>query len=97
MIPSFQWKILTEDSLETSLSWVFPDGPVVKSLPCSTRDVGSIPGWGTKIAHAAGQLSPPVNKIFLKNDWLVFKVQKKVYGIKAELPSVESVIQAMWI
>ena len=46
----------------------FPDGPVVKSLPCSTRDVGSIPGWGTKIAHAAGQLSPPVNKIFLKND-----------------------------
>ena len=36
----------------------FPDGPVVKALPLTIRDAGSIPGRGTKIPHAAGQLSP---------------------------------------
>ena len=35
-----------------------PGGPVVKNLPSSAGDVGSIPGEGTKIPHAAGQLSP---------------------------------------
>ena len=35
----------------------FPDGPVVKNPPCNAWDVGSIPGWGTKIPHATGQLS----------------------------------------
>ena len=29
-----------------------------KNLPSKTRDMGSIPGWGTMIAHAKGQLSP---------------------------------------
>ena len=32
-------------------------GPVVKSLPWKGGDLGSIPGWGTKIPHAAGQLN----------------------------------------
>ena len=32
--------------------------PVVKNLPCNAGDVGSIPGQGTKIPRAAGQLSP---------------------------------------
>ena len=32
----------------------FPGGPVVKNLPSNARDVGSIPGWGTKIPHALG-------------------------------------------
>ena len=32
--------------------------PVVKSLPLSSGDLGSVPGWGTKILHASGQLSP---------------------------------------
>ena len=36
----------------------FLGGPVVKNLPFSTGDVGSIPGWGTKILHVTGQLSP---------------------------------------
>ena len=36
----------------------FPGGPVVKNPPSNAGDVGSIPGWGTKIPHAAGQLSP---------------------------------------
>ena len=35
-----------------------PGGPVVKNLPSNARDAGSIPGQGTKIPHAAGQLSP---------------------------------------
>ena len=39
----------------------FPGSPVVKNLPSSARDAGSIPGWGTKIPHAAGQLSPRRN------------------------------------
>ena len=35
----------------------FPGGPVVKNLPCHAGDAGSIPGQGTKIPHAEGQLS----------------------------------------
>ena len=36
----------------------FPGGPVVKNPPSNAGDVGSIPDRGTKIPHAAGQLSP---------------------------------------
>ena len=36
----------------------FPGGPVVNNLPSNPGDTGSIPGWGTKIPHATGQLSP---------------------------------------
>ena len=35
----------------------FPGGPVTKSLPSNVGNAGSIPGQGTKIPHAAGQLS----------------------------------------
>ena len=31
---------------------------MVKNLPSNAGDVGSIPGGGTKIPHAMGQLSP---------------------------------------
>ena len=36
----------------------FPGGPVVKNPPYNAGDVGSIPGQGTKIPCATGQLSP---------------------------------------
>ena len=36
----------------------FPGGPVVKNPPSNAGDVGLISGRGTKIPHAAGQLSP---------------------------------------
>ena len=36
----------------------FPGGPVVKNLPSNVGGAGSIPGWGTKIPQAMGQLSP---------------------------------------
>ena len=36
----------------------FPGRPVVKNLPSKAGDAGSIPGLGTKIPHAAGQLNP---------------------------------------
>ena len=36
----------------------FPGGPVVKNPPCNAGDAGSIPGQGTKIPHALGQVSP---------------------------------------
>ena len=35
----------------------FPGGSVVKNLPCNAKDVGSIPGLGTKISHSVEQLS----------------------------------------
>ena len=35
----------------------FAGGPVVKNPPSSAGDLGLIPGRGTKIPHAAGQLS----------------------------------------
>ena len=36
----------------------FSGGPVVKNSPPNAGDVGWIPGQGTKIPHAAEQLSP---------------------------------------
>ena len=36
----------------------FPGGPVVKNPPYDAGDAGLIPGQGTKIPHAAGQLNP---------------------------------------
>ena len=36
----------------------FPGGPVAGTPPSNAGDVGSVPGWGTNISHAAGQLSP---------------------------------------
>ena len=36
----------------------FPGGPVVENLPSNAGDVGSIPGQGTKIPYASGQLNP---------------------------------------
>ena len=41
-----------------NMKWHFPGGPVVKNPPSNAGDTGSIPGWGTKIPHDTGQLSP---------------------------------------
>ena len=35
----------------------FLGGPVVKNLPSNAGEAGSIPGPGTKILHAMGQVS----------------------------------------
>ena len=43
---------------KNNLGWDFPGDPVEKNLPSTAGDTGSIPGRGTKIPHAAGQLSP---------------------------------------
>ena len=43
---------------KNEIPWDFPGGTVVKNPPSNAADVGSIPGQGTKIPHAAGQLSP---------------------------------------
>ena len=40
------------------MPWDFPGGPVVKNTPSNAGDMGLIPGWGTKIPHALGQLRP---------------------------------------
>ena len=46
------------DSSRLHTHWDFPGGPVVKNPPSNAGYVGSIPGQGTKIPYAAGQLSP---------------------------------------
>ena len=45
---------------ERKKNWLedFPGGPVVRNPPSNSGDVGLIPGQGTKILYAAGQLSP---------------------------------------
>ena len=45
-------------SVKAGRSWDFPGGPLVKNPPYNAGDAGWIPGQGTKIPHALGQLSP---------------------------------------
>ena len=40
--------------------------------------MGSIPGWGTKILHAAGH-GPETNKYKIKGNFLIEKKKKKNY------------------
>ena len=35
----------------------FSGGPVVRNLPSNAEDMGSIPGWETKIPHALEEAS----------------------------------------
>ena len=42
-----------------------PGGPEVKNTPSNAGDEGSIPGRGTKISCAMGQLSPHATTIEL--------------------------------
>ena len=42
-----------------------PGGPMVKNLPCNAGDMGSIPGQGTKIPHAAEQLTHTLQLLIL--------------------------------
>ena len=37
-----------------------PGGPVVKNPPSNARVADSTPGYGIKILHASGQLSPQI-------------------------------------
>ena len=43
--------------------WDFPGGPVVKNPPYNAGDAGAIPGQGTKIPHALGQVNPHATKL----------------------------------
>ena len=45
-------------TLNTGRLGDFPGGPEIKKVPCNAGDMGSIPGQGTKIPYAMGQLSP---------------------------------------
>ena len=56
--PQKKHKETTSDQISRpALRGTFPGGPVVRSSPSNVGDVGSIPGRGTKILHALGQLS----------------------------------------
>ena len=49
---------LLSGSLSIKNNRDLPGGPVVKNPPSNAGDAGSIPGQGTEIPHATGQLSP---------------------------------------
>ena len=51
------WSIQCQFDEKKTEGWDYPGGPVVKNLPSTEGDVGLIPGQGTKILYAAGQLS----------------------------------------
>ena len=57
-LPTFTCEMFLHLHLKTGICRDFPGGPVVKNLPSDAEDMGLIPGQGTKIPHAAGQLSP---------------------------------------
>ena len=44
--------------IKTYQQWDFPGASGVKNPPCNSGDVDSIPGQGTNIPHAMGQLNP---------------------------------------
>ena len=48
----------TKDTMKKNEDRDFPGGPMVKNPPSKAGDTGLIPGWGTKIPHAMGQLRP---------------------------------------
>jgi len=43
-----------------------PGSPVVENLSCNAGDEGSIPGGGTKIPHAVGQLIRALQPLSLR-------------------------------
>ena len=51
---------MSEPKSEVQKGQDFPGGLLVKYLPFNAGDTGSIPGPGTKIPHAVGQLSSRV-------------------------------------
>ena len=54
---STHWHLLAW-KYQSKSSWYFLGSSVVKNLPSNAGDIGLIPGWGTNIPHAMGQLSP---------------------------------------
>ena len=55
---SKEFKVIIIKTLKELRRRDFPAGQMVKNLPSNAGDAGSILGQGTKIPHAAGQLSP---------------------------------------
>ena len=52
---------------------------MVTNPPCNARDTGSVPGWETKIPHAAEQLSPHATTTKLVcHNWGICVPQQKI-------------------
>lgn len=45
---------MLENCLKSSVSWDFPDDPVVETLPSNGGAAGLIPGGGAEIPQASG-------------------------------------------
>ena len=55
LVDSSGWELVTkkDQTFETWNFQDFPRGPVVKKPHFRCRNVGSVPGWGTKIPYTA--------------------------------------------
>ena len=56
-------------NLKMTHSGDFPSGPVVKNPPSNARDVGSIPGRGTRFPHAPGATKPARHNYGAHTPW----------------------------
>ena len=52
----WSWRYIYENKEFNSL--IFSAGPEVQILPYNAKDMGLIPGWGSKFPHALEQLGP---------------------------------------
>ena len=63
----------------------FPGGPVVTNSPFNAGDLGLIPGLGTKISHATGQLSPHASTELAHSKARVLQLEKSLHAA-AKIP-----------
>ena len=84
--------LLCWNSVRLHLYWGFPGGSVVKNLPASARDAGSMPGWGRSPGGGNGNplqyscLGNPMDR----GDW-----QATVQGVAKESKTTERLINNM--
>ena len=69
-------------SVRNKRSWKFPGSPVVRALYFTAGGMGLIPGWGTKIPHAAEHGQKKKKKIEKKKEIRGFN--HKAYHIVSE-------------
>ena len=62
-----------------------PGGPIVKNLPSNSKDMGSIPGQGTKIPHTADLMWPTQLINSLKKETKGVSIQTRLFKVKMRI------------
>ena len=70
----------------------FPGAPVAENLPCNAGDMGSIPGGGTKIPHATGQLSPCATTTEAQVRYSLCSIIREAFSMRSRTPQPEKVL-----